>query len=89
MRMASSRALWSLPSMAGAPTSTTSPLLPLPGAAVLVGPLLAEAEADLRSQRARRAYVEMSEANTAGLALCASSGFEPEGDIALVKELHG
>jgi ribosomal protein S18 acetylase RimI-like enzyme len=51
--------------------------------------LLAEAEADLRTQGARRAYVEMSDANTAGLALCASSGFEPEGDIALVKELHG
>ena len=51
--------------------------------------LLAEAEADLRSQGARRAYVEVSEANTAGLALCTSSGFEPEGEIALVKELHG
>jgi ribosomal protein S18 acetylase RimI-like enzyme len=51
--------------------------------------LLAEAEADLRSQGARRAYVEVSDANTAGLALCTSSGFEPEGDIALVKELHG
>lgn len=44
---------------------------------------------DLRSQGARRAYVEMNDANTAGLALCGSSGFEPEGDIALVKELHG
>jgi ribosomal protein S18 acetylase RimI-like enzyme len=51
--------------------------------------LLAEAEADLRSQGARRAYVEVNDANTAGLALCTSSGFEPEGDIALVKELHG
>lgn len=51
--------------------------------------LLAEAEADLRSQGARRAYVEVSEANTAGLALCTSSGFEPEGEITLVKELRG
>jgi ribosomal protein S18 acetylase RimI-like enzyme len=51
--------------------------------------LLSEAEADLRSQGARRAYVEVGDANTAGLALCTSSGFEPEGDIALVKELHG
>ena len=50
--------------------------------------LLAEAEADLASQGARRVYVEVSEANTAGIALCTTSGYEPEGEIALVKELR-
>lgn len=50
--------------------------------------LLEEAEADLKSQGARRVYVEVAENNTAGLALCTSSGYEPEGDIALVKELR-
>ncbi len=51
--------------------------------------LLREAEADLRSQGARRVYVEVGEDNTAGLALCSSSGYEPDGDITLVKELRG
>ena len=51
--------------------------------------LLAEAEADLTAQGARRAYVEVGEGNTAGIALCTTSGYEPEGDIALVKELRG
>ena len=51
--------------------------------------LLAEAEADLTSQGARRAYVEVGEANTAGIALCTTSGYDPEGEIALVKELRG
>jgi len=50
--------------------------------------LMAEAEAYLLSQGARRAYVEVNEANTAGLALCTVSGYEPEGEIALVKELR-
>jgi len=50
--------------------------------------LLADAEADLLSQGARRVYVEVSEADTAGIAFCTSAGFEPEGDIALVKELR-
>ncbi len=51
--------------------------------------LMAEAEADLLSQGARRVYVEVGEANTAGLALCNTLGYEPEGDIAMVKELRG
>ena len=51
--------------------------------------LMAEAEAQLVNQGARRAYVEVHEANTDGLALCTISGFEPEGEIALVNELRG
>lgn len=49
--------------------------------------LMAEAEARLRRRGARRAYALVNEANTAGLALCVARGFEPEGDVAFVKEL--
>lgn len=48
--------------------------------------LMAEAEAQLRRQGARRAYALVNETKTAGLALCAARGFEPEGDIVFVKE---
>jgi ribosomal protein S18 acetylase RimI-like enzyme len=51
--------------------------------------LMAEAEEYLRRQGARRVYVEVHEENTPGIALCTASGYEPEGDIALVKELAG
>lgn len=49
--------------------------------------LMAEAEQHLVRQGARRVYALVNEDNTAGLALCAGSGYEPEGDIAFVKEL--
>jgi ribosomal protein S18 acetylase RimI-like enzyme len=51
--------------------------------------LMAEAEDYLRAQGARRVYVQVGEGNTAGVALCTSTGFFPEGDLAMVKELRG
>ncbi|MCC6380932.1 MAG: GNAT family N-acetyltransferase [Dehalococcoidia bacterium] len=51
--------------------------------------LMDEAEAYLRTQGARRIYVEVGGENTAGLALCAACGYLPEGDVTLVKELRG
>ena len=49
--------------------------------------LMEAGEDVVRRQGARRIYALVHEENTAGLALCASSGYEPEGDIAFVKEL--
>ena len=49
--------------------------------------VMAEAEENLRRQGAARVYVEVNGENTAGIALCTACGFEPEGDIALVKEI--
>jgi ribosomal protein S18 acetylase RimI-like enzyme len=54
----------------------------------LSGALLAEAEGDLRSQGARRAYAEVSEDDAAGYALWASRGFIREGSPSLVKDLR-
>jgi len=49
--------------------------------------LMAHAEDELRGQGARRVYVLVDQANTAGYALCCAAGYEPEGDVALVKQL--
>ena len=49
--------------------------------------LIAEAEEHLTLAGARRIYVMVDGENTAGLALAAVSGYLPEGDIGLVKEL--
>jgi ribosomal protein S18 acetylase RimI-like enzyme len=49
--------------------------------------LMTEAEALLRRRGARRVYALVSETNTAGIGLCAAMGFEPDGDMAFVKEL--
>ncbi len=47
--------------------------------------LMDEAVTGLRAAGARRAFALVNEKNTAGLALCATMGFEPEGDVAWVK----
>ena len=47
--------------------------------------LIAEAEQYLHQHGAKRIYALINGDNTAGLALCASMGYEPEGDIAFVK----
>jgi ribosomal protein S18 acetylase RimI-like enzyme len=49
--------------------------------------LMTEAEQQMRSRGARRLFALVNENNTAGLALCAASGYEPEGDVAFVKEI--
>lgn len=49
--------------------------------------LIAESEQHLTLAGARRIYILVDGENTAGLALAALSGYLPEGDIALVKEL--
>ena len=49
--------------------------------------LMAEAERHLSRRGARRIYALVNESNTTGIALCASSGYEPEGDVAFVKEV--
>ena len=48
--------------------------------------LMAEAEKQLRQRGARRIFALVNENNTAGLALCAAAGYEPEGDLAFVRE---
>jgi ribosomal protein S18 acetylase RimI-like enzyme len=49
--------------------------------------LMMHAESVLRRRGATRVYLMVNEANTAGLALSAAMGYEPEGDIAFVREL--
>ena len=49
--------------------------------------LMAEAEQRVRALGARRIFALVNENNPAGLALCAAAGYEPEGDIAFVKEI--
>ncbi len=49
--------------------------------------LMAHAEGILRRRGASRVYLMVNESNTAGLALSAAMGYEPEGDVAFVKEL--
>lgn len=49
--------------------------------------VMAEGEQHLRRRGARRVYALVNQDNTAGLALCAASGYEPLGDVGLVKEL--
>jgi len=49
--------------------------------------LMSHTEGILRRRGASRVYVLVNEANTAGLALSATMGYEPEGDVAFVKEL--
>lgn len=49
--------------------------------------LMGEAEQQMRVRGARRIFSLVNENNTAGLALCAAAGYEPEGDLAFVKEI--
>jgi ribosomal protein S18 acetylase RimI-like enzyme len=49
--------------------------------------LMSYAGSHLEVLGARRIYVLVGEQNTAGLALSTAAGYEPEGDIALVKQL--
>ncbi|MPZ98977.1 MAG: GNAT family N-acetyltransferase [Dehalococcoidia bacterium] len=49
--------------------------------------LMETAETYLKQGGARRVYVMVNQENSAGLALAASVGYEPLGDIALLKEL--
>lgn len=49
--------------------------------------LMGHAEGILRRRGASRVYLMVNEGNTAGLALSATMGYEPEGDVAFVKEL--
>ena len=49
--------------------------------------LMQSAEKRLVGKGARRIFVMVNENNTAGLALSTSMGYQPEGDVVLVKEL--
>ena len=49
--------------------------------------LLSEAENDVKRRGAERISALVHESKTDGLALCAESGYEVEGDVALVKNL--
>ena len=49
--------------------------------------LMREAERHLERAGARRVYVMIHEENTAGLALASSSGYVPDGELALMKAL--
>jgi ribosomal protein S18 acetylase RimI-like enzyme len=49
--------------------------------------LMSEGEKILRARGANRVYLLVNENNTAGIALSASMGYDPEGDVAFVKEL--
>lgn len=49
--------------------------------------LMSEGERILRARGANRVYLLVNENNTAGIALSASMGYEPEGDVAFVKEV--
>jgi ribosomal protein S18 acetylase RimI-like enzyme len=51
--------------------------------------LMREAEDRIAMMGARRLYALIDARNTPGIGLCASMGFEPEGDMAFVKELAG
>ena len=50
--------------------------------------LMNAAEVHLRDSGARRIFIEVHAENTAGLALAAVSGYLPEGDIVLEKEIR-
>lgn len=50
--------------------------------------LMSEAEQMLKARGANRVYLMVSEMNTAGLAISASVGYEPDGDIMFVKEFE-
>jgi ribosomal protein S18 acetylase RimI-like enzyme len=49
--------------------------------------LIEEAERQLKARGARRIFALVNERNTEGIALCVATGYEPEGDVAFVKEL--
>lgn len=49
--------------------------------------LMGRSEGHLKALGAPRAYVLVAESNTAGIALSEAMGFEPEGDVALVKQI--
>ncbi len=49
--------------------------------------LLLESESNVKRRGAERIFVLVHESKTDGLALCAAAGYEPEGDLALVKGL--
>ena len=49
--------------------------------------LLKAAESDVHGRGAQRVFAIVNEAMTDGLALCVENGYEPEGDLVLVKEL--
>lgn len=49
--------------------------------------LMAHSESHLKALGAPRTYVLIGESNAAGFALSAAMGFEPEGDVALVKQM--
>ena len=49
--------------------------------------LIKAAEREVRRRGARRIFALVNETMTDGLALCAGNGYEPEGDLVLVKEL--
>ena len=49
--------------------------------------LLAAAERELQRMGARRVYIMVGAENAAGLALSATAGYEPDGDLVLVKDL--
>jgi GNAT superfamily N-acetyltransferase len=48
--------------------------------------LLKAAEGNVRERGARRIYAIVDQTMTDGLALCTNNGYEPEGDVVLVKE---
>ena len=50
--------------------------------------LLSEAEGEVRQRGADRIFALVHESRTEGLALCAASGYEMEGDRAFVKNLY-
>jgi len=49
--------------------------------------LMRHSESHLKDLGALRTYVLVGESNVAGIALSAAMGFEPEGDVALVKQI--
>jgi ribosomal protein S18 acetylase RimI-like enzyme len=49
--------------------------------------IMAEAERHVYDQGARRIYVMVNEDNASGLALAAATGYEPNRDLVLVKQL--
>ena len=51
--------------------------------------LMSEAENNVKQRGAERIFVLVHESKTDGLALCAAAGYEPEGDLALVKSFPG
>ncbi len=49
--------------------------------------LLKAAESEVHGRGAQRVFAIVNEAMTDGLALCTENGYQPEGDLVLVKEL--